>query len=422
MAGMTGVLTRPFLRDPGDRGEEQSPRELRPPVVGGLLAAGWAALAGSLICGALAVVGWFTASGGTAHAALRLGLDAWLLAHRVPLELTDGHLALPPLGLSVLPLALLYHAGKWVGRTCVFRVRTDLAVGAVALAAGYAALSELLGLVGRTQGAIPHPGWAAAAPAAAALVAGGLGILAGSGRLSRAWAQLPEELRATVTGGAAALTTLLAAGALALTAALVVNFGRIVSLTETLNAGFVGGILLLLVGLAYAPNAVVFAAAFVAGPGFALGAGTAVSTTGVTLGPIPAFPLTAALPTPGEQPAWMYGLLALPFLAGLTGGALAVRRFPTRTVDRAAIRGALAGVAGGLAFAAVATIAGGAAGPGRLSEVGPPPIETALLVTVTFALAAAIAAAAVTGWQLWREARAMSFPAESVSTEQEPTN
>jgi hypothetical protein len=405
MAGMTGVLTRPLLRDRGDRGREQNPRELRPPVVGGLLAAGWAALAGSLICGAVAVIGWFTASGGTAHAALRLGIDAWLLAHRVPIQLTDGQFALPPLGLSILPLALLYHAGKWVGRTCVFRDRTDLAIGAGAIALGYAGLAELLALLARTQGAEPHLGWAAAATGAAALIAGSGGLLAGSGRIGRAWAKLPEEVRAATTGGAAALAALVLAGAVALATALATNFGRVITLAEALNAGVLGGVLLLLAGLTYVPNAVVFAAAFLAGPGFAVGAGTTVSTTGVTLGPLPAFPLLAALPTPGEQPGWTYGLLALPFLAGLAGGVIAVRRNPVDTVDRAAIRGAIAGATGGLAFAALATIAGGAAGPGRLSTVGPPPLETALLVTVTFALAAAVAAAATTGWTLWRDAK-----------------
>ena len=54
--------------------------------------------------------------------------------------------------------------------------------------------------------------------------------------------------------------------------------------------------LLLLASLCYLPNSVIWAIAYMLGPGFAFGIGTAVSPSGSALGAVPAFPMLAALP------------------------------------------------------------------------------------------------------------------------------
>ena len=54
--------------------------------------------------------------------------------------------------------------------------------------------------------------------------------------------------------------------------------------------------LLLLVQLAYVPNAIVWSICYTLGPGFAFGAGTVVAPTGSALGPLPLLPMLAALP------------------------------------------------------------------------------------------------------------------------------
>ena len=63
------------------------------------------------------------------------------------------------------------------------------------------------------------------------------------------------------------------------------------------------------------------------GPGFAVGAGTVAAPTGSVLGPMPAFPLLAALPAGahGSGPGWLGAvMLAFPYLAGAVGGLLVV--------------------------------------------------------------------------------------------------
>ena len=111
-------------------------------------------------------------------------------------------------------------------------------------------------------------------------------------------------------------------------------------------------------------------ASYLLGPGFAVGTGTLVSPTVVAVGPVPMFPLLAALPDNGPPPAWTPALLALPVvLAALGGGPRAApppdHRLgpgrPARAGRRRARRGA---------FGVLAALAGGAVGPGRMADVG----------------------------------------------------
>jgi len=116
----------------------------------------------------------------------------------------------------------------------------------------------------------------------------------------------------------------------------------------------------------------VWGLAYVAGPGFAVGTGTSVGVAGAHLGAVPAFPLLAALPSgTGSGPA--PALLAVPLLAGVLAGLLAVRAGePGAGGWRPTAE--LAGTTGALVASAVAVLCGfasGPAGPGRLAEVGP---------------------------------------------------
>ena len=111
---------------------------------------------------------------------------------------------------------------------------------------------------------------------------------------------------------------------------------------------------------------------YLLGPGFAVGAHTLVSPTVVVLGPLPLFPLLAALPANAAPAAWTAALMALPPRGrrgrGRPRPASAARRCAgTRARCAAAPAGSLAGVLFGL----VASLAGGAVGPGRMRVVGP---------------------------------------------------
>jgi Family of unknown function (DUF6350) len=406
MSAMTDVLARTTS---GSRTPPKAPvgDRRRPAALGAFLAAGWAALAGVLPAAAVAVVGWFATAGGTAAGALRVGLDAWLVMHGVPVALRDGHFGLTPLALSVLPVLLLCRAGAWVGRTCdVTRIRNVVA-GVAALAVGYAGCAALVALVARTEGAVPDLVRAVAHAAVLAGVAGGLGVAAMSGHGSRLWQAVPEDCRAALYGGAAGFVALTTAGALMVAASLVVHWPRLTALADGLAPGPVGLVVLLVLNLAYAPNAAIYAGAFALGPGFAVGTGTVVAPTGVGLGALPAFPLLAALPVGEAPPAWVMSFLVLPIAAGMVAGVVALRRFPAYGIDGAALRGGLAGALGGLLFTACAAAAGGSAGPGRMADIGPDLLPTSVIAVSTLGIAGAVGVLGSYAWR-WLRSRVVS--------------
>lgn len=360
--------------------------------VAALGAIGAAALGLLTVC-VLVLLVWFTAagSGSSALEALRTAAAAWLLAHRVPAALPVGSFALPPLGLSLLPVLLLVRGGGWVARTA--RVRTPGRAVQAILAMG-ASYSVLLGMVAGVSAGTVVPstvgalvvGW----PVGAA--AGGIGVLRAAGLLGPLWRALPRWLSALLAGVATSLGVLLAGGALVVAGSLVVHFDRAVHLGRALDAGAAGGAALCLVGLVYVPTAAVWGAAYALGPGFAVGVGTSVGPFATHLGAVPAMPLLAGLP--GNGTGATVGALALvvPFVAGILGGVVMARRGDWETPEHAALWGVLLGPAAGIAFGLLAWVAGGPAGPGRFATVGPSPWAVGLTVCFEFGIAGAVGA------------------------------
>jgi len=121
-------------------------------------------------------------------------------------------------------------------------------------------------------------------------------------------------------------------------------------------------------------------------PGFAVGAHTLVSPTAVVLGPLPMFPLLAALPDDGATPGWTVGLLALPPLVAALAVFRTLLRYPTTRWDEAALRGVGAGLGCAVVFALLAVLAGGAVGPGRMTDVGPSAFQVLLHGIATFGI------------------------------------
>lgn len=386
MVAMTGLATMTSSR----AGEE--PKVPRPVLLGAALAAGASALGGALVCSALAVTGWIAGDGGSVPGALRVGIDAWLLGHKAPMAVPGGSIGMAPLGLTLLFAVVSWRAGQWMTRTCaVYRIR-DAVTAMVGFTGTYGGIGLLLALVGRAGDWGPAPGSALLACAAVAFVGGGAGVVQASGLGSRAWARFPEEARAALVGGLAGLLALLAGGSLVLVGSLALHGSRMVSLGGSLGAGMVGGVLVTLACLAYVPNAVILTVSYVSGPGFVLGTGTTVTLTDVQLGRLPAFPLLAGLPGEGVPPAPVLGLMIVPLAAGAVAGVVAVRRYPVFGPDLSALRGALAGVAGGIGIGALAAISGGSIGPGRLGQAGPLWWQVGLTCLVSMAIAGAGAA------------------------------
>jgi hypothetical protein len=115
---------------------------------------------------------------------------------------------------------------------------------------------------------------------------------------------------------------------------------------------------------------VLLGGAYVLGPGFAIGTGTVVSPSAVQLGPVPAFPLLAALPDDGATPWFTTALMGLPVLVAAVSVALVQRRHPVRAWDLAALRGLGSGVMAGVLTGILTSFAGGALGDGRMAGLG----------------------------------------------------
>jgi len=398
---------RPASADGGADGDP-SARRTRPLLVDGALAAGTSAGLGLTLLTILVLVGWIAAphSGLGLPGVLRTAAVLWLVGHHVGVQVhSAGRIGMLPLGLVLLPGALLWRAGRWMVRDHAAARPGRAVTSALAVAAPYALLAGLLAAVSATALAVPSVEQAIVAGFFVALVAAGFG----ASRALAPWAQLAAlvsaRTRSVLVGTAGSVAMLAAAGSLLTAMALASHVRQFSALNGLLAPGIVGAGLLLLAELAYLPNAIIWAVAYLLGPGFAVGTGTIVAPTGSALGPLPAFPMLAALPLGPQNsgPAWLAALvLAAPYLAGVVGGVLVVRIAPTPTLEAAPIRGFCCGALTGVMLGVLAAFAGGPLGDGRMAAVGP----SAWQVAVVAALEVGIAAAITAGAANWRYARA----------------
>jgi hypothetical protein len=393
----------------------------RPVAVTGIVAAVWAAGIGLTVLTTITLIGWIAAPRSALGTGLpgvfRTAVGFWLVAHHAGFTVPHGRVGLLPLGLMVLPGGLLFRAGGWIARTGRVRGRYRIGVthAGFALAIPYAVLSGLLALLARSSAVRPSAWQALVLCFLLALLAGGLGAArALVSTTNRApWVAmlslLPRRARSVAAGATGATVVLLASGVLIFLASLLFHLSEAKNLYDVLKPGIVGGILLVLIMLVYLPNAALWAVAYAVGPGFAVGAGTSVSPSGVFVGMIPAFPSLAALPQPGPAPLVSLFALAVPFAAGAVGGVLTIRYLPTVVTEAAPLWGFVSGVLTGGVIVFLAALSGGPLGGGRMAVMGPSAWQVGLLAALEVGVSAAIAAW-VANWRLLR--RTPSTPDE----------
>lgn len=371
----------------------------RPLVVGGALAGLAAAVSVLVVCMAVALAGWFAADDGghgTTTDALRIGADVWLVAHRSGIVLGGTLVTLVPLGLTVLCAHVCYRMGRWAGLTSEPGEQATVVVAALAMATTYAVVA--LGVALLAAGGSARTDAAFCGAFVIAFLCGGLGLGVGSG-LSLP-ARVPVALRAAALGGAVAFLSLTAASAAVLAYRLATHLSEGANVLSGLRLSTSGDAFTTLAAVGLLPNAVACTAAYLLGPGFALGTGTAVAPGAVALGPLPASPLLAALPSHGLGSWTAVLLLGVPVLAGVVAGWRATGAFPcsgrpTPASRRAALlggagRGLSAGALGALLVGVAMWLSGGALGSGRLSELGPPVLDVTLRAVVTLGLGGAL--------------------------------
>jgi hypothetical protein len=366
----------------------------------------WAAAMGLVIVVIGVLLVWTTAahSGSSVVDPVRGSAWLWLYAHFGALALPSGPLGLLPLGFTALPAALLWRAGAGLARTFAIRDRTSAAVATTALVASYAGLATLLAVLTAGGGVRAVPLRAFAGSALIALAAGGGAVVRTAGVGAAVTGRVGPAPAAVLAGAAAGLLTLAAGAALLAAGALALSLSDAADLHRALHPGLVGGVALFVAGVAAVPNALLWAAAYVVGPGFAVGTDTVVSPFAVSVGPVPAFPLLAALPD-GAPPAPAAALvLAVPLAAAVVTGRLVGRRLGARDVRWVAGAAAVAGGTAGLLLGLAAGVAGGPLGAARLAAVGPSAWQVALAAGLELAVGAAGTVAAGHAWRVRRAA------------------
>jgi Family of unknown function (DUF6350) len=397
----TGLRARRASDATGDRvpGVELAAAD-RSLLAAGAIAAGVVTASGLAAVVVLVLIGWIAAphAGVGLPAVLRTSAALWLVGQHVGFTFRGaGRIGLLPLGLVLLPGALLWRAGRWVVRISRVRSLRHIGYAALALAVPYGLLTGALAIASRSaleSSSLPQ---SVACGLLLAMAAGGLG----GAREVAPWPELVRRLppapRSLVVGIAGALAALVAAGALLAGISLASHLSEAATLERDLSPGAVGAVLLLLLEIGYVPNAIAWAISFMLGPGFAVGASTVVAPTGSALQQLPAFPMLAALP-PGlhaPMPAWVApAVLAMPYLAGVLGGLLLVRAAPALSLDAAPLLGLACGGVCGVLLGLLAAASGGPLGDGRLAAVGPSGWQVGIVSALEIGIAAAAAAGA----------------------------
>lgn len=381
-----------------------------------LLAAGGGAIAAAsalAACLVLGVTGWFvTDSGlhGEPSNGLRSGAIAWLMAHGSGVHVRGVPVTAVPLGLTVVCAWMIWRTGVSVGESIADHGPDVDALGAgerdwtVPMAAGMFTAAYLI--VAVVTGVLAGGGSARLSLAAVVLwslllagVVGGTALAVGSGRAAVWLALVPMAVRATAYAVGSMLRVFLIAAALVFVVALALDIGDALSVMSRLKADTGDAILFVVLMLLVVPNAIVWSATYLMGPGFMVGAGTVVSPSAVAIGPVPMFPMLAALPDNGATPAWTPYAVIVPVVCAFVGAILAQRLFPTLAWDQGALRGCAAGVLTAVVLAALAAVAGGAVGPGRMSEVGPFAGDALFYGVGELGIGGLLGGLAVTWWQ-----------------------
>ncbi|WOF23993.1 DUF6350 family protein [Microbacterium betulae] len=353
----------------------------------------------------------------------------WQLGALVPVSFAFDDAAVVALGLpadgasfalSLAPLALTVFAVVFAARSARRAVRSGgAATGVVAGIAATAAIAAVVLVSSGNALATVEPWQAVVFPA----LVYGAGAFAGA--WTEAWAEgdggaidaLRERIDAwpskwrelpslAVRGAALALAGVVGVGAIAVVVAVLLRADEVIALFERAQVDGLGATAIALAQLAYLPTLIGWAVAWTAGPGFAVGAATAVSPAGTQLGVVPGIPVLGLLPEQGSP--WLLLVLLLPVAAGAAAG-WAVRSAlvaeweadppetpesadasPREPVSPRIVLAVAIAVLAGAGAAIVAAVSSGAIGPGRLETVGAEPGPVALAVGLEVLLGAAI--------------------------------
>jgi hypothetical protein len=357
------------------------------------------------VVGLPALIGWVAAPESSLgwFSAVSVGSALWFLGHGQSVGTTAG------VTLSVTPVLLLLvfvHVAFRFARRVVGTER--LRVGADAwshvarwgvvpgFVVGYGAASAVFALF--TLGGPATPG--AAAVLGSLLVpvlALGFVLLRpeddAAPAFVRAWFRRgPTWLPAVWRTGWRGAGVLLTLGAAVVVLRLVVSWGQVMAVQDEYGVNAGAAVVLGLAQVALLGNAATWALGFLAGPGFQVAIGSAVTPAAAQPGLLPLVPVLGAMPQAADYPVAMY----LVVLAPAAVGAIQARRVDRELEFFGDVRArvgatAVAALLPVVVVVGLTALANGAVGVDRLSRVGVP----------IWTFAAALAAEVLGGALLW---------------------
>jgi hypothetical protein len=354
----------------------------------------------------------------------RASADVWLMAHGTRLVVPAGMfgssevpafvISMIPLGLSALIAFLSVRLGKklttalelwpaWVAGTLVY--------GAVSLFLSTAAYNEF---------AYPVTWQGTFFPPAFFLFFVVLGSLFGKRQAFGEAADIPDSaervwlrnlaqrkfnnlhwaIRAVsapaLRAGTGVVAILLGVSSIFIAGMLAINWIQVIRLYEGLQVSFLGGFMVTAGQIAVLPNLVVMGASWLTGVGFQFGAGSLISPVATVVGPLPALPVTSALPI-GEL---SFGMIAIMVpLVGAFVATIMIRRhadairFEFASAWSAAITlGLSIALVASVEIGLLALLASGGIGPERLQVIGVSPLLVAGVLFVEVATVSILAA------------------------------
>ena len=350
----------------------------------------------------------------------RASADIWMMAHGTRLVVPAGMFGsseVPAFVISMIPLglsAVIAHFSFRLGKKLTTAI--ELWPAWVASALVYGGVALFLSTAAYNEFAYPVTWQGTFFPPAFFLFFVLIGSLFGKRQAFGEAASLPESaeriwvrdwaqrrfnnlhwaIRAVsapaLRAGTAVVVILIGVSAVFVAVMLAVNWIQVIRLYEGLQVSFLGGVMITAGQMAVLPNLVVMGASWFTGAGFQLGAGSLISPVATVVGPLPALPVTSALPI-GEL---SFGMIALivPLVGAFVATVLIRRhadaiRFEFASAWSAAITlGISIALVAAVEMGLLALLASGGIGPERLQVVGVNPL---LVAGVLFVEVAAVA-------------------------------
>ena len=388
-------------------------RHRRPLVLLATLAGAVAAAGTLVVCMALGVAGWYLTDAGahgTPRDGLWVGALAWLMAHGSGIHVGGALVSLMPLAITMACGWATWRLGHRLGdsisghgpdadRIADGERDWTVPVAAVLYTAGYAVVAVLTGALASTPATAPDTSRVLLWTFLLCGVLGAPAIAIGSGRAAIWTATLPASVVATAAACRRVLGTWLLVSVLAFLVALAMDFDTALNVTSQLGTDTGATAQLVVISLLVVPNAAIFSGSYLLGPGFhRRRPHDRLARRGHRrrAADVPAARRPAGR---GSDPGVELG----PGRGGAAGGRARRDPCPARAPDvplgggrPARLRRRM--LAGAL-FGLLAVLAGGAVGPGRMTDVGPLAFSVLVHAITAFGIGGLLGGLAMTWWQ-----------------------